>query len=94
MARAPKRTLRPEPPPQKVLVIQYEQFFCLEDSFTGANGIGVIQDNINEVIELAQQQGGFKATGSYITEDNDVFRQSIVHESIEFPVGKTTLDLS
>ena len=56
----------------KVLVIQYEQFFELNEECTS------IQDAVREGLDILRSYGGARIIDSYETEDNAKFRDKAI----------------
>ena len=59
----------------KILVIQYEQFFMLDESNN-------IEEAVKEGLDNLRGYGGARIIGSYETEDNDKFRNKAVNSII------------
>jgi len=65
---------------KKIIVVQLECFYNPEEDFANE-----IEESITEGLDALRQQGGARVTGSYLTIDDDVFRNKAV-ESIDLPI--------
>ncbi len=66
---------------KKIVVIQLECFYIPEEDSADA-----IAESIQEGLEVLRGQGGARVIGSYVTEDNDAFRNKAVY-SIDLPIN-------
>ncbi len=64
----------------KILVIQYEQFFMLDESNN-------IEEAVREGLDSLRGSGGARVIGSYEAEENDKFRNKAVNSiTVNAPV--------